>query len=63
MPKTYLNQEQIHGLQNVVVLNWTERNTVHMLTDSPAAVPATRSLVVRYGFEAGGLTHLLISLS
>lgn len=36
MRKTYLNWEQIHSLQNVVVLNWTERNTVHMLTDSPA---------------------------
>lgn len=37
MRKTYLNWEQIHSLKNVVVLNWTERNTVHLLTDSPAS--------------------------
>lgn len=39
MHKTYLNWEQIHSLQNVAFLNWTERN----------AVPVVRGGVVRDG--------------
>lgn len=51
MYKTYLNWGQIYSLQNVAVLNWTERNEVHTRythARQPCSRPCcTRSRLVR----------------
>lgn len=59
--KTYFNWEQIHSLQNVIVLNWTARHTAHAHRQ-PCMVSVLRSRLENgvWSGRPGPLTDLII---